>query len=296
MSQQKRQSEVREFETRSFIGFEELKSPPKQLFVRGCFSKLVAPFFSKHRRVAIVGTRAADEPSLRFAEQLGKRLAEAGALVISGGAYGVDAAAHRGALKAKGHTAAILASSVRIPSPSKHRALFDDITERGLLLCEFDDGAGYSSRFLRRNKLIAAFAEEVIVVQAPARSGALSTARAAQKLGRRLWTLPASPWDKRSAGNLLLLKSGAKMLTDIDEFVGHKSKTPRNIEPSPKQSSDAHLGETAQLVLRALGQTPKHIDAIARATSLSISAVSLALIELEVDGLVTRQPGGYSRL
>lgn len=286
--------EVRKFGPKSFVGLSDLKSPPSELFVRGSLADDEAPFFQDCRRVGIVGTRAADAPSLRFAEQLAKQLSEAGALVISGGAYGIDAAAHRGALAGGGFTVAIVASSVRKPSPAKHRKLFKQVAEQGLLVCEFDDGAGYASRFLRRNQLIAAFSQEVVVVQAPARSGALSTARAAQRLGRRVLTLPASPWDKRSAGNLVLLKSGAEMLTSADEFAGSNAKTPKHAKAS-KKTPDAHLGDVARLVLSVIDQTPKHVDSIARETKLSVSAVSLALIELEVDGRVARRLGGYTR-
>ncbi len=168
-------------------------------------------------RIAIVGTRAADPRALEFARALAREAVLRGYVVVSGGAFGIDHAAHEGALEAGGETWAVLPASVRKAYPSAHAALFGRIADRGLLLSEYDDGQPFPGRFLERNRLIAALAEHVVVMQAPQRSGALSTANWAKRCGRSLWALTASPWDRRSEGNLHLIRQGAKPLTTVDE-------------------------------------------------------------------------------
>ena len=183
----------------------DLAAPPDELHLLGSLDALAA------RRVAIVGTRRADPEALRFTLELAAALAEAGFAIVSGGALGVDAAAHEGALEVGGRTVVVLASGVVKPYPRRHADLFAQVVERGgLLLSEERDCAPHRGRFLKRNRVIAALGEATVVVQAPARSGALSTARHAAKLGRPLLAVPASPWDLRGAGGSHLLTGDAR--------------------------------------------------------------------------------------
>ncbi|MBK6576541.1 MAG: DNA-processing protein DprA [Sandaracinaceae bacterium] len=154
------------------------------------------------RAVAIVGTRRADPEALDFAHGLARDLASAGIVILSGGALGVDAAAHRGALAANGKTVAVLASGFAKPYPPSHGPLFEEIAASGALLTEApDEGAFEGFRFLHRNRLIAALGHSgTIVIQAPIRSGTLSTAEDARRLKRPVWVVPGAPWDPRSQG------------------------------------------------------------------------------------------------
>ncbi len=168
-------------------------------------------------RVAVVGSRRADPEACHFAFTLGRALAAAGVAVVSGGALGIDAAVHRGALAAgsNARTLAVIGSGLNRLYPKENIELFREIARRGALLSHVaDDAPPLPHLFLERNWLIAALATAVVVVQAPVRSGALSTARAARELGCALWTCPAAPWDIRGQGNVQLLTRGARPLTE----------------------------------------------------------------------------------
>lgn len=251
-------------------------------------------------RIGVVGTRAADPEALRFAYELGAAAARAGCTVVSGGAIGIDAAAHRGALDAGGETIAVLASSVRVAYPSAHAELFAEISRHGLLLSEHDDGASWASRFLDRNRLIAALSTATVVVQAPRRSGALSTARVARKLKRELYAVSASPWDLRGRGNLQLIDAGAQVLTRPSALFepGSSSALCRQGALSlerPVASSTTR--ETADLspedaqVLRALSSRPMHIDELAELTEMSVAQLQAQLLDLLIRGLVEERAG-----
>ncbi|MEM9865577.1 MAG: DNA-processing protein DprA [Myxococcota bacterium] len=177
------------------------------------------------RRVAVVGTRKADPGAIRFAYELGAAVARSGAVLVSGGALGIDIAAHRGALDARGVSWAVLATGVHRPAPTRHARDFERLCERGQLLSEYDDRDTAPWRYLARNRIIAALSDDVVVVQAPIRSGALSTARAAEGLGRRVWYVPSSPWNHRGRGGLLAMARGRPLYGPADLAL---SETPQN--------------------------------------------------------------------
>ena len=230
---------------------------------------------------------------------LGAAAARAGCTVVSGGAIGIDAAAHRGALDAGGETIVVLASSVREAYPPAHAELFAEVSLRGLLLCEHDDGAPYPSRFLDRNRLIAALSSTTVVVQAPARSGALSTARVAKKLKRELYAVPASPWDLRGRGNLQLLEAGAQMLPRASALFEAGSASvlcPQGTlaleaAPSVAKRETATLSVEEAHVLDALSSRPTHIDELTEFTEMSAARLQALLLELLIRGLVEERAG-----
>ena len=260
--------------------------------------------------IAVVGTRFADDDALALARQLGRDLATASRVVISGGALGIDAAAHRGALDAGGATVAVLATGFAPPYPPRNRALFDAIERSGALLTEAPDGAPPDRwTFLRRNRLVAALAETVVVVQAPVRSGALSTAAVARKLERPVLSVPYAPWDVRGAGCLQLLRRGARICTSVRDVL---SVPARAAGTAPESAVDegsnmgarpvetafdvSQLDEQSRAVLRALGARPMHADNLARTLGVPIMRVQHALLELLVLGLATEpSPGRYAR-
>ncbi|MEQ8454312.1 MAG: DNA-processing protein DprA [Sandaracinaceae bacterium] len=262
-----------------------LSKPPAKLWAVG--SLPAGP------SVAVVGTRRANPEALRFTEGLAEELARAGVGVVSGGADGVDAAAHRGALRGEGATWVVQAAGLDAPYPSRSRRLFDEIVEAGGgWLSETPPGQPpYKSRFLERNRIIAALADLVLVVQAPARSGSLSTARHAVSLGRPLYAVPASPWDLRAQGTTRLLAKGAASpclsAADLLEALGRDA--PQAALPLPPPPLTGALG----VVYDALESTPRHLDVLAAATGLSAPEVQVALVRLAAKGLARPEGAGW---
>ncbi|WP_225838552.1 DNA-processing protein DprA [Streptomyces sp. NK08204] len=172
------------------------------------------------RSVSVVGARACTEYGTHMAATLASGLAERGWVVVSGGAYGIDGAAHRGALAAGGATVAVLACGVDRPYPRGHAALIDRIAEQGMVLGELPPGDHPTpSRFILRNRVIAALTRGTVVVEAAFRSGSLVTARAAQRLGRFTMGVPGPATSALSAGVHELLRGEATMVTDAAEVV-----------------------------------------------------------------------------
>jgi DNA processing protein len=189
---------------------------PLGLWVRGRPSLRVWAL----RSVAVVGARACTEYGAHVAAALAGGLAERGWVVVSGGAYGIDGAAHRGALAARGATVAVLACGVDRPYPRGHAALIGRIAEQGLVVGELPPGDHPTpSRFILRNRVIAALTRGTVVVEAAHRSGSLSTARAAQRLGRFTMGVPGPVTSALSAGVHELLRGEAALVTDAAEVV-----------------------------------------------------------------------------
>lgn len=285
-----------------------LERPPDRLRIRGELPLL-------DRAVAIVGTRRADEDGLAFARDLAASLARAGCPIVSGGAYGIDAAAHEGALDAEGATIAVLASGLADPYPRAHCRLFDRIAaEGGALLSELEDDAQpRRALFLHRNRLIAALAKAVVVVQAPFRSGAMSTAAWAKRLHRPLFVVPSAPWNPRGAGCLALLRSGATICTsarDVLSIPALGAGVPGEMQRNLTQMTDntvqsaaeerratargASQGTDADKVLAALARAgrPQLPDEIARASGLPAARIQGTLALLVLDGRVEPRGGG----
>lgn len=258
----------------------ELGDPPAKVWARGALPA--------GRAVGVVGTRRASPEALAFTERMAQTLAAAGIGIISGGAEGIDAAAHRGALEAGGATWVVHGTSLSDPFPKRHKRLFAQVLEAGGWLSETPVGAPSEGwRFLRRNRLIAALGELLIVVQAPARSGALSTARAARSLGRPVLAVPSSPWDPRGAGTLGLLVAGARICCGPDDVLALLGLPGVPIDPPPAPP----VSPDADRLLKALREGPAHVDGLVAHTALSAAQVQVALIELSVAKRV-RQSGG----
>ncbi|MFD5427896.1 DNA-processing protein DprA [Streptomyces sp. NPDC127084] len=172
------------------------------------------------RSVAVVGARACTPYGARIAGSLGSGLAERGWVVVSGAAHGVDGAAHRGALASGGATVAVLACGVDVAYPRSHTGLIGRIAEQGLVVAELPPGAHPTrSRFVLRNRVIAALTRGTVVVEAELRSGSLVTARAAERLGRCTMGVPGPVTSGLSAGVHELLRADAVLVTDADEVV-----------------------------------------------------------------------------
>ncbi|MBK6810819.1 MAG: DNA-processing protein DprA [Sandaracinaceae bacterium] len=251
------------------------------------------------RAVAIVGTRRADPEALDFAHGLARDLASAGIVILSGGALGVDAAAHRGALAANGKTVAVLASGFAKPYPPSHGPLFEEIAASGALLTEApDEGAFEGFRFLHRNRLIAALGHSgTIVIQAPIRSGTLSTAEDARRLKRPVWVVPGAPWDPRSQGGLGLLREGARICTSAGDVLSVLAPETRDVRirsaPSQQNTNDlGSLDDAARLCLSALGGRGRTLDELCKATGWPAPRALAVLTSLEVGGWIEGRSGG----
>jgi DNA processing protein len=263
-------------------GLDDLDEPPAQLRVEGTVSR--PPL-----AIAIVGMRAADPEASLFTRRLAADLARAGCLIVSGGARGIDAAAHLGALDAEKPTWVVLPNGLNQPYPRTHAQLYARVRETGALLTELDDPfEPIAFQFLRRNRLIAAMADAVVVVQAAERSGALSTAAHATELGRPLFACPAAPWDPRGGGVLGLLARGARQCTRAADVLSIFETAEATEPDAPRVDRDP--------IVRCLGASARHPDEIARVSGLPIGDVYRRLVELEMEGRIEARPGGrYGR-
>ena len=267
---------------------EHLHEPPAELWRRG---RLWPPPVAA---VAVVGARAATLSGMEVARELGRELAAAGVVVISGLARGIDAAAHRGALEAGGPTLAVLGCGVDVCYPRGHERLLEAVCDAGAVISEDPPGtepAGW--RFPRRNRLIAALALAVVVVEAGERSGALSTARHAADLGREVLAVPGSVLSPQSRGTNRLIRDGAIPLLELDDLASAVPELGLN-PPRPRRGGGARAPDDPALraLLELLGDDPLHPDQLAEATGARASEVAVRLCALELGGWVATLPGG----
>jgi len=263
----------------------QIYDPPALLWVRGT----LAPEDSN--AVAIVGTRRPTDYGLRTARQFAAALAQEGVTVISGLAYGIDAAAHRGALEAGGRTLAVLGSGVDRFYPARHARLAQAIMTQGALLSELPLGAAPDApNFPRRNRLISGLARAVLIVEAYERGGALITARLALEQDRDVLAIPGALHNPASAGtNRLIRDSLARLVCspdDVLEVLGMGSASATSRPPSPPS-----LSGLEQQLYEALEPEPLHIDVLCERTGLDPSTALVYLLQLEFKGLVRQLAG-----
>ncbi len=274
----------------------EIPDPPAVMFCLGELEPrdLVA--------IAVVGSRAASPAGMCFTERLCSDLASSGVTVVSGFAVGIDAAAHRGALRGGGRTLAVLGCGIDVPYPRPHAELRKRVVERGALLSEFVLGTPPApAHFPQRNRIISGLSLGVVVVEAAHRSGSLITARFALEQGREVFAVPGMARHFRSVGPHGLLKQGAKLVENAEDIL-------EEIRPVLRTAPDhraacptapAGVGSTSELspeetgIVRVLGSSPIHIDEIARLTALSASRLSALLVGLELRGVVRQLVGKY---
>ncbi len=261
--------------------------PPVVLYVRGKW-----PLDSL--AVAIVGTRRCSPYGVQVSGALGRKLAEAGVVVISGGAVGIDGVAHSGAIEGRGTTAAVLGTGVDQVYPRSHEELFWSILDSGgSLISRFPMGvSGTKWHFPKRNGMIAALAQHVIVVESPLKGGSIITARLAAEMGRSVWAVPGQVGQSISTGSNKLIFDGAQPLWDLDQFVSIFAETSRPEQLDlrvDKQISESPLLEE----LRRSGALT--VDQLAQNLGVAVHEVTGILAELEGDGLAYRSgPGRWS--
>jgi DNA processing protein len=263
---------------------------PPVLWVRGDAGLLL------REAVGVVGARIASAGGQRIARGLAEGLGQAGYVIVSGMARGVDAAAHLGSLPTG--TVAVLGGGVDDVYPPEHDDLYGELIARGCVVSESPVGARAQARdFPRRNRIISGLSRGVIVVEAELKSGSLITARLAAEQGREVFAVPGSPLDPRSRGPNDLLRQGATLCEGVDDvlraFEGLRTlrEPPTDrYDPDPGDVDAAALDRIAAL----LSPTPIPRDELARATGLPIGVVVVALLELSLTGRATLLPGGLA--
>jgi DNA processing protein len=245
-------------------------------------------------RVAIVGTRAASPQGLADARELGAFLADAGVTVVSGLAIGIDGAAHEGALAAGGLTVGVVATGLDVTYPRRHRDLYARVREHGVVVSEHGYGVlPLPERFPPRNRIIAALAHVVVVVEAGRKGGALITARYAGEYGRELFALPGSRRNLVATGCNALIADGAQTLlepADLLIALGRGGSRPGHWD-SARLDPPSDPDEAA--ALRALAGEPASAEELERRTRLGPAALGAALTRLERAGRVGRQRGSW---
>ena len=276
-----------------------LGDPPPVLWVRGRGAVLDRP------AVALVGTRNASSLGARMARKLAEGLGWHGFTVVSGLARGIDTTAHGGSLKTG--TVAVLAGGVDVIYPPENDTLAAAIADQGLLLSEQPMGLQPQARhFPRRNRIIAGLSRAVVVVEAAEGSGSLITARDALDQGREVMAVPGHPMDARAAGCNALIREGARLVRSVEDVIdalgASLSATPQpapaprtpSAAPSPQAPSQTRPDTLTlhRMILDRLGAAPVAEDQLLRDLGLPAAAIAPALLFLELDGRVQRQPGG----
>ena len=255
----------------------EASGRPTVLYIRG----RLAP--ADDRSVGIVGTRRSTSYGKSVTERISEELAAAGVTVVSGLARGIDAVAHHVALESGGRTVAVLGSGVDVIYPAEHRRLVERILENGAVISEQPPGAKPDApNFPARNRIISGMSLGVVVIEAPARSGALITANFAADQGRDVFVVPGNVGNATSAGTNQLLRDGARIVrdgADILEDLGIGASPPAQLSLQLPASPEEAL------VLRCLDGEPLHIDEIADAANLSSREVAEILLMMELKGM-----------
>lgn len=280
-----------------------LLQPPAVLHVRGRLELLT------HPGIAVVGTRAYSTYGRDATVSIVVGLVRAGYVIVSGLARGIDGIAHRTALDVGGDTVAVLGTGIDVPYPPEHRELFQAIAERGCLVSEFPPGTPPRKwHFPQRNRIIAGLSRGVLVVEAPERSGALITAHYALDEGKEVFAVPGPIHNPTSQGPNRLIQDGAALVTSAADIL--RVLESRTGEPLPDplvagvealELEEAHpqpaASELAHRIWTALESGAMDLETLATDLGAEAAALSVALLELELSGLVEKHPGPrYSRI
>lgn len=264
----------------------QIADPPSLIYAKGCLSLLSNP------SIAMVGARSATPQGLSNAEAFAESFAHAGLTVVSGLALGVDAAAHRGALKAQGSTIAVIGTGADRIYPARNSALARQIAEAGLILSEFPLGTAPAAyNFPRRNRIISGLARGVLVVEAALESGSLITARMALEQGREVFAIPGSIHSPLAKGCHALIKQGAKLVESAADVLEElQLEAAASALPAKAQNPVQNPAEEA--VLEKMGFDPVAPDTLLARADLTADALFAILTVLELEGRIACLPGG----
>ena len=269
----------------------QIESAPPILMVRGDAALASRP------TVAIVGARNASAAAIKLARQFAGELAEAGYVIVSGLARGIDGAAHQASLA--GGTIGVIASGIDVTYPPEHADLQEAVASQGLLIAEQPPGTEPLARhFPSRNRIIAGLAAGTLVVEAAPKSGSLITARLAGEAGREVMAIPGSPLDARAQGCNHLIREGAVLVqsaADVIELLAGFDGVPRSTfreQGADWQPLADELADDPAEIEDLLTIAPVGVDELIRQSGASAAAVQLALLELELAGRLLRHAGG----
>jgi DNA processing protein len=272
----------------------QIYDPPIVLYVKGTLSS------GDKNSIAIVGSRQTTHYGVEVARRFGYQLGYLGVTVVSGGARGIDTAAHQGALNARGRTIAVLGTGINIVFPPENRDLFERIAAQGAVMTQFPfNRPADKQSFPIRNRIVAGMTLGTVVVEAPLTSGALITTNFATEYGRQVFAVPGRIDSPRSKGCHELIKNGAKLCESAEDILSEfEYLFPVSNRPASPNETGAMpsipLSENEQKVLNAIElaeETP--IDEVIRRSALPASAVSVALLNLELKRLVKQRPGKF---
>ncbi len=270
-----------------------IHDPPPLLYVKGALEP------ADRNAVSVVGSRRATHYGKTVAGKLAGDLARMSITVISGLAYGVDAAAHRGALEAGGRTLAVLGCGVDIVYPRANSKLYKRIPDSGALISEFPMGTHPDpGNFPLRNRIVSGLALGTLVIEAPRKSGALITARLAMEQNREVFAVPGNIFSPYGEGCHLLIKDGAKLVENVYDIIGEIETGLDGLEIGKPAAPTDGAGVTEKKmsaderkVFDYLSMAPEHIDAVIEECDLTASRAASALVTLELKGLIQQLTG-----
>ena len=252
---------------------------PRGIYYRGDLG------LAETRSIAVIGSRKGTGYGVAVAKEIAARAASLGVTVISGLARGIDSAAHRGALEAGGKTIAVLGNGTDVYYPRENRRLQDEIGEKGLLISEYGPGVGAEAyHFPMRNRLIAALAEAVIVVEAESRSGSLITAEAAMEMGKEVYAVPGNITSSLSVGTNKLIRDNARPLVLLDDVFADMGIDPA---VARKKAAEDKLGPDEKKIMKIAGERGEvAVEELMRRTGLAPGRIAGLVSVLEIKGLV----------
>lgn len=263
----------------------QIHDPPPVLYVFGTLRP-------DSLNIAIVGSRNATSYGRTTTERLSRDLVARGFTVISGMARGIDSAAHIGALAAKGETIAVLGCGLGTIYPAENKKLFHRISENGAVISEFPFLAPPDAHhFPARNRIISGMSLGAVIVEATHKSGSLITARLAAEQGREVFAVPGSVTSFKSIGTHSLIKQGAKLVEHANDIIEELNIGRVTASMEPKEQPAVKLAPDEKIVFNELSPYPIHIDRLVQQVSLSAAEVASLLLQLELKGLVTQNPG-----
>jgi DNA processing protein len=242
--------------------------------------------------VAIVGSRKSTPYGISVAERIASDLTDMGLTVVSGGARGIDTAAHIGSVRSGGRSIAVMGSGIDISYPAENRGLFERISRSGAVLSEFAPGMRPNrENFPRRNRLISGLSMGVLVVEAASKSGALITASHALEQGKEVFSVPGNISSSASSGTNDLIKQGAKMVLKAEDILEELAPQMEGLNISRKSKKMPHLTKDEKELYDIMTQEPRHIDDISRESGVPVSKALGMLLGLELRGVIRQTEG-----
>lgn len=270
-------------------GLKRISDAPLVLYVKGDLKD------DDKYAIAIVGSRTPTAYGIKTADEISHKLSSYGLTIVSGMARGIDAISHKGALKTKGRTIAVLGSGIDVPYPLENKGLMNAVASSGAVISEFPLGTKPNKEnFPRRNRIISALSLGVVVIEAAVDSGSLITVNYALEQGKEIFAVPGNITSRNSKGTNNLIKNGAKLIESPEEIIDELRPQIKGILKEQKLVSKKTLPEMTddeKALYGCLDNEPKHIDAIIRETKMSSSRALSVLLNLELKGVVTQADG-----